>query len=78
MGEGMGLPRDRPKAETLSHVERGAFQLAVVEGKGLRLAVFQEQLAVVASMEGFGDQPFRGHPVEAGAPEEQVIGLGEG
>ena len=78
MGIGVRLAGDRAQAEALGHVEAGAFQLAVVEGEGLGLVEFQEQLAVVAALEGVGDGALRPPAVEPGAIEEQVVGDGDG
>jgi hypothetical protein len=59
MGIGVRLARHRAQAEALGHVEAGALQLAVVEGEGLRLVELQEQLAVIAALEGVGHGPLR-------------------
>jgi hypothetical protein len=78
MGIGVRLARDRAQAEALGHVETGAFQLAVVEGEGLRLVEFQEQFAVIAALECVGDRALRPPALEPGAIEEQVVGDGDG
>jgi hypothetical protein len=78
MGIGMRFAGHRAQAETLGHVEAGALQLAVVEGEGLRLVELQEQLAVIAALEGVGHGPLRLGAVESGAIEEQVVGDGDG
>ena len=50
VGVAGGLARDGPQAEALGLIEAGAFEPAVVEGQGLRLAVFEEELAVVRAL----------------------------
>src|SRR5262249_13130653 len=47
MGVAMGLPGDGPQAESLGRVESRAFQLAIVIAEAFRLAVFEEQLAIL-------------------------------
>ena len=65
------------QAEALGGVEAGALQLAVVPAEGLRLVVFQEQLAVVGTLEGVADDALEARAVETGAGEEQLIGPGD-
>src|SRR6266478_6058303 len=78
MGKSCRLARDRPQAEALCRVEAGAFQLAVVEAQGLRLAVFQEHLAIIGALQGVGGQALDAAAVEPGLGEKQIVGLGEG
>ena len=63
--------------EALRSVETGGFQDAVVETEPFRLAVLQEQLAVVGAAERVVDEAFQPHPVEPGTIEEEVIRGGE-
>ncbi len=71
------LAGDRAQPETLRRVERGALDPAVVERDAFRLAVFEEQLAVVHARERLADKPLDASRIHAGAREKQVVGDGE-
>ena len=77
MGIAGRLPGDRAQAKPLRRVERGALDAAVVERHGFRLAVFEEQLAVVHPGEGLAEDFVDPARIHAGAVEKQVVGHGE-
>ncbi len=69
--------RQRAQPEALALVERRALDAAVVEHHHLRLAPFEEQLAVVHPGKRVADDALELAPVHAGADEEQIVGAGE-
>ena len=77
MGIAGRLAGDRAQPETLRRVERGALDPAVVERDALRLAVFEEQLAVIHAGERLADKLLDAARIHAGAVEKQVVGHGE-
>ena len=77
VGVAGGLAGDGAQAEPLGGVEAGALEPTVVEDQPLRLAIFEEQLALVGAVERVGDGALDGVAPQAGALEEQFIGDGE-
>src|SRR5207237_5686070 len=65
------------QAEALRRVEGGALDPAVIERDALRLAVFEEQFAVIHAGERLADDGLDPARVHAGAIEKQVVGHGE-
>lgn len=55
MGVAHGFAGDGAQAEALVCVETAALQAAVVEGKHLRLRMFEEELAVIGAGKRFGE-----------------------
>ena len=52
MGIGRSLTRHRAQSETLGFIKTGGLQFSIVEGKPLRLALFNKQLAIVGPLQG--------------------------
>jgi hypothetical protein len=71
------LAGDGAQAEPLRRVERGALDAAIIERDALRLAVFEEQLAVVHPGKRLADDASRRGRIHAGSCEEQVVGYGK-
>jgi hypothetical protein len=69
--------RDGAQPETLGGIERGGFQLAIVEGERLRQAVLQIKLAIIHAGQGFAHDRLNAVRVHAGALVEQRVGGGE-
>src|SRR5580698_799844 len=74
MAEAGDFARNRPQAEALGGVVGGALQLAVVERQALALDVFEEQLAVVAALQGLVDGLAGLAQVERSLAEKEAIG----
>ena len=64
-------------AKSLAGVEGGAFHLAVVKDEAFGLPVFQEQLAVVGSMQRIIDDALNTAPVHSGTGKKQFVGDGK-
>ena len=77
MGKARRLAGDRAQAETLGRIEAGALQLAVVETQRLRLAVFQEHLAILGAAERLGGEALDARAIESGLGEKEIVGLGK-
>src|SRR5262249_61042562 len=60
--------------EPLRRVERGALDPAVVEGDAFRLAVFEEQLAVIHAGQRLADKLLDPALILHGAVEKEVVG----
>src|SRR3546814_16237007 len=78
MGVAGLLAGDGAQAKALAGVEAGRLQPAVIEAEALRLAVFQEKLAVIGAMQGIADQPVEAGAIQSGPGEKQVLGNGSG
>ena len=71
MGIAGRLAGDRAQAEALRRIERGALDAAVVERDAFRLAVFEEQLAVIHAGQRLADERLDPARIHARAVEEQ-------
>src|SRR3546814_16259212 len=78
MGVAGLLAGDGAQAKALAGVEAGRLQPAVIEAEALRLAVFQEKLAVIGAMQGIADQPVEAGALHFGPGEKQGLGKGRG
>src|SRR5689334_15166342 len=77
MGEADAFAGDAAQPEALRGVERGAFELAVVERQALALMVFEVEFAVIAAGQRLVDQLRGAALIEAILAEEQLLGGGE-
>ena len=71
------LARDRAQPEPLARIKRGAFQAPVVEGKRFGSRVLEEQLAVVGTVQRFGDDRIDPRAIHSRTFEKQDVGLGD-
>src|SRR5690242_14333877 len=71
------LARERAQAEALRGVERRRLDAAVIERQAFRLAVFEEQLAVVHAVQGLLDDLLDARAIHSGLGEKQRVGVGE-
>ncbi len=78
MGVAHRLVLHRAQPETLGGVIGRLFQPAIVEGERFRLAVFEEQFAVVGTFEAARNDGFDAAAVEPGAVDEGSGGGGHG
>ena len=52
MGIGRSFARHRAQAKALRFVKTGGLQFSIVEGKPLRFALFNKQLAIIGTLQG--------------------------
>jgi hypothetical protein len=77
MGIARALVEDGAQAEALGGVVGGTLEPAIVEGQRLGLAEFEEELAVIRTLERIGNDGLDALAVETGAGEEELVGLAE-
>ena len=65
MGVIAGFPRHRAQAETAPRVEAGGADPPVIQADRFRLAIFQEQLAIIGAIGRGGDVAPGAYRVEA-------------
>ena len=51
MGIGRSLTRHRAQPKPLGFVKTGGLQFSVIEGKSLRLTLFNKQLAIIGTLQ---------------------------